>query len=138
MFRPAPGELSGKASPRTMQTERVFLLLPILPDKVEAWRRLCQEVAGTRRKQYEASRERLGVVHERVSLLRSFRADVAVLCIEALDPEQTFADMLCSKDPFDLWFKRQLLDVHGLDLSAANGEPEQETLLNWTASSTKD
>lgn len=116
--------------------DRVVLLVPIMPDKVEAWRRLCQEVAGTRREQYEASRERLGIRHERVRLLRLLHTDVAVHSFEAADPERALADLVCSTAPFDLWFKRQVLDVHGLDLNelVSASDRELELLFNWRAS----
>lgn len=121
------------ASEMASEMETVFVLLPILPDKVEAWRRLCQEVAGTRREQYEASRQRLGVVHEQVSLLRLAHADVAVLAIEAADPERALAALASSTAPFDRWFRRKLLDVHGFNLNQPISGPQRELLFEWQA-----
>lgn len=112
----------------------LLLLMPILPDKVEAWRRLCQEMAGTRREQYEASRRRLGIARERLRLLRVSGLDVAIISIDAAHPEQVLSDLACSTAPFDLWFKRQVLDVHGLDLSEAISRPHEELLIDWQAS----
>ena len=39
----------------------IVLTFPILAGKVEAWRRFCQEISGSRRQMYEASRQRLGI-----------------------------------------------------------------------------
>ena len=46
----------------------IVLTFPILPGKVEAWRRFCQELAGSRSTLYEASRRRLGITRERMAL----------------------------------------------------------------------
>lgn len=112
---------------------KLLLLLPILPDKVEAWRRLCQELAGTRREQYEASRLRSGIARERVSLWRLSHVDVAVFSIKAADPEQALSDLICSTAPFDLWFKRRVLAIHGLDLNKPISRPHQELVFDWRA-----
>ena len=49
----------------------VVLTFPILGGKAEAWRRFCQEMAGSRASLYEASRRRLGITRERMVLVES-------------------------------------------------------------------
>ena len=39
----------------------IILTFPIVAGKVEAWRRFCQELSGSRRQMYESSRQRLGI-----------------------------------------------------------------------------
>ena len=47
----------------------IILTFPIVAGKVEAWRRFCQELSGSRRQMYEASRQRLGITCERMALV---------------------------------------------------------------------
>ena len=49
----------------------IILTFPIVTGKVEAWRRFCQELSGSRRQMYEASRRRLGMTRERLVLVES-------------------------------------------------------------------
>jgi hypothetical protein len=42
----------------------VAFVAPFLPGKVEDHRRFCEELVGSRREEYEASRERLGIKRE--------------------------------------------------------------------------
>lgn len=107
------------------------LILPVHPDNVEAWRRLCQEMIGTRRKQYETSRRQLGIVEERVSLLHAARGAIALISIDVEDREVFLTKLAGSTHPFDLWFKRQLREFCGIELTSSAIETHKEVLLEW-------
>ena len=63
----------------------IVLTFPIKSGKVEAWRRFCQELSGTRRQMYEASRLRLGITRERLALVETAFGSAAVMTFEAAD-----------------------------------------------------
>lgn len=107
---------------------------PILPDKVEDWRRLCQEIEGRRQQGYEDSRRRLGVASEAVWLLRTPRATVAVVRVDADEPEHLMSRLVASEHPFDRWFKGQLRNICGLDLTPAALGPTMELVFDWQQS----
>lgn len=107
------------------------LLLPMHPDNIEAWRRLCQEMMGTRREQYEASRRQLGVIEERISLVHTARGVVALLSMDVEEPEGFLRRLLASTTPFDLWFKRQLREIQGVALPVPATDMHNEVLLRW-------
>jgi hypothetical protein len=65
----------------------IILTFPILAGKVEAWRRFCQEISGSRQQMYIASRRRLGITHERLALVETAFGSTAVTTLEALDVE---------------------------------------------------
>lgn len=109
----------------------LVITVPILPGKAEAWRRLCQEVAGRRRQGYEESRRQLGVASEAVWLLRTPRADVAVVRLDAEEPEHLLARLAASEHPFDRWFKEHLRQICGLDLTPAFLGPTMELVFDW-------
>ncbi len=93
----------------------ILLTLPILAGKVEAWRRFCQELSGTRLQTYIASRRRLGITYENISFVESPFGPVAVNLMEALDLNRAFLQIATSILPFDSWYRERLRDLHGID-----------------------
>jgi hypothetical protein len=92
------------------------LVLPILPGKVEAWRRFCQELQGVRRADYQASRRRRGVAAEEFALVQTPVGEAVRICIEAGDVGRALAELAASSDLFDGWYKDKLSELHGLQL----------------------
>lgn len=95
----------------------IVLTFPILADKVEAWRRFCQELAGSRRKSYEASRQRLGITFERLALLETAFGAMAVTNLEAPDVDRALGQIITSVLPFDVWYRERLQELHGVNLA---------------------
>src|SRR5690242_11814550 len=77
----------------------IVLTFPILAGKIEAWRRFCQELSGSRLKQYEASRRRLGISCERMALLETSFGSAATTTLEAPDIGQMLAGLVGSNLP---------------------------------------
>ena len=109
-------------------------VLPILPEKQEAWRRFYQELSGVRHSEYEASRHRLGVSSERASLCHTARVESAIICIEAEEPELVIAKLAASDLPFDRWFRKKVLYLYGYDLMALQAAPSTELIFAWSSS----
>jgi len=95
----------------------IVLTFPILAGKVEAWRRFCQELSGSRRKTYEASRQRLGITRERLALVDTAFGATAVTTLEAPNVALALGQIIASILPFDLWYRKQLLELHGINLA---------------------
>ncbi len=117
----------------------LVLTLPIAAGKVEAWRRFCQELSGSRRLLYEASRRRLGVTRERLALVESPFGSSSVVTLEARDVGLALAAMIGSDLPFESWYWQRLQDLHGVNLARyeqfALPEPPaqpQELLFEWS------
>lgn len=116
----------------------IVLTLPIAVGKLEAWRRFCQELSGSRRAPYEVSRRRLGITCERWALLENHFGAAAVATLEAHDISLALADMIGSQLPFESWYRRNLQDLHGFSLTryeqfaqpAPLAQP-QELLFEW-------
>ena len=117
----------------------IVLTFPILAGKVEAWRRFCQEMAGSRRKPYEASRQRLGITLERLALVETAYGSMAVTNLEASDIANALGQIVTSTNTFDIWYRERLKDVHGIDLAGyeqfAQPAPlpqDQEVHFEWS------
>jgi hypothetical protein len=93
-------------------------IAPLKPDMTEAWRDRMQEMTTTRGDDFRASRERMGLEKEEVWLQHTPMGDFAVVYLEADDVDGVFADMMSSQDPFDAWFRENvLIAAHGMDPS---------------------
>lgn len=106
----------------------LVLAVPILPGKDEAWRRMCQEIKGRRRDGYEQARRALGVAYEAAWLLRAPHSNIAVLYLQANEPEHLLTRLAVSNHPFDRWFRGQLHEICGLELG-----PAMEMVFDWRA-----
>ena len=120
----------------------IVLTFPILDGKVEAWRRFCQELCGYRRKSYEASRQRLGITRERLSLVETTFGATAVTTLEAPDVAQALGQIIASDLTFDVWYREKLQELHGVNLAGYEQfaqptplPPNQELLFEWTLNS---
>jgi hypothetical protein len=119
----------------------ITLTFPIVAGKVEAWRRFCQELAGSRRLAYEASRRGLGITREQLALVESSFGSAAVTTLEAQDIGGALDKIITSDVPFDRWYRDQMQDLHGVNLSAyevflQHPPPEnQELLFEWISDS---
>ncbi len=96
----------------------IVLTFPIKSDKIEGWRRFCQEMSGSRLKMYEASRLRLGVTRERLALVETAFGSAAVTTFEAQDVGQALSQIISSAFPFDIWYREQLQELYGVNLAA--------------------
>src|SRR5262245_46120205 len=104
---------------------------PIQPGKFEAWKRFAAEMAGPRRAEHEASRQRLGMTKERAYLQQTPQGDMAIVYMEANDVGQVFQGLATSQDPFDVWFREQVNDLHGVDLSQPPSGGLPEITFDW-------
>lgn len=107
---------------------------PVLPGKEEALRRFVQEMAGPRHSEYQASRRRHGMTIERSYLQHTPQGDLVIVYTEADHPEQLLARIAASQDPFDVWFKQQLQEIHGVDFNQPPPGPPPELLFDQQTS----
>ena len=120
----------------------IVLTFPIVTGKVEAWRRFCQELSGSRRKTYEASRQRLGITRERLALVETAFGSTAVTTLEAPNMDRALGQIITSVLPFDVWYRERLQELHGVNLAGYEqfSQPtptpnNQQLLFEWTLNS---
>ena len=98
---------------------------PILPGKTEDWKNLCKDLQGPRKKEFTESRRRMGVKVERTYLQHTPGADMVIVSIEGDDAENFFKKLGSSADPFDAWFRKRVMEIHGTDLAKQSAAPSQ-------------
>jgi len=116
----------------------IVLTFPIADGKVEAWRRFCQEMSGSRHLTYEASRRAIGITYERMALLKTAFGSATITTLEAADIGLTLSRLLTSDVPFDRWYREQIQALHGVGLESypeflATESPThyQEKVFEW-------
>jgi hypothetical protein len=109
----------------------LMLTAPVLPGRAEAWRRMCQELLGSRAERFAASACRLGVRSQQIWLVPIARGELALIWLDVANPELALNDLAASEAPFDRWLRRQLQHLIGIDL-AALAEAPGELVLEWT------
>jgi hypothetical protein len=98
----------------------------ILSGKTESDRANIQSVAaGERHADYVESRRRAGITREATWIQSTPMGDLAVVFIESDDPEAAMKTLATSNDPFDVWFRDGIQEVHGIDLAAGFPPPDQ-------------
>ena len=108
--------------------------IPIISGKLEAWRRFLQEMTGSRRLEYEASRHRLGMFREVIWLVPSYNAGLIIWSHETATREEVWPKLAASAEPFDRWLKRQMFELHHLDAAEGVSPKRCEQVLVWQAS----
>lgn len=95
--------------------ECITWFVPIVPGKLEAWKEFVQECQGPRREELARSRQRIGLVREVAGHMQTPQGDdVCCLFHEAENLSEAFSAIARSDDPFDVWFRGKLKEVHGI------------------------
>ena len=105
--------------------QSVAFAIPLLPDKVEADREMFAELEGSRREEYEEARRSAGFTREAVWHQETPDGTIAVVYLEADDIGTAMMAIGTSEQPFDVWFREQIKEFHGVDLSEPAPPPEQ-------------
>src|SRR5215831_9935698 len=95
----------------------ISFALPILPGKQEAWRRCLQDMLDVYRSDYEAFQQWLGMTRMLTWLTEMPGGNMAIVHIEADEPETILPKLTESDLPFARWLRQHVLELHGLDVT---------------------
>jgi hypothetical protein len=111
----------------------LLLAWDVSAEREEPWRRLLQELSYARgEEEYLQSRRRLGVWSESVWLVpKPSGGGVAVVCLEASDPERALGELAASEEPFDLWYAGAMRKLFGFDMARLPRAGGSELLFAW-------
>ena len=110
----------------------IALAAPILPGKREQWDAFIAEIAGPRRSEFNASRQRYGV-HERTFHQETPMGDIVLVTLEGDNPMEAFGAMANADDAFTRWFVQQVREIHGFDLGQPPENPPHLIIDSETA-----
>lgn len=128
-----------------MADRRGLLLLAyeISAEQEEPWRRLLQELSDAGRKEkdgYLQSRRRLGVSAESVWLVptKPRGGGVAVVCLQADNPERVMKELEVTDVPFDSLYGTQMRKAFGFDVARLPRAASGELLFAWRDDDARD
>jgi len=105
---------------------------PILSGKEAAARQLAADTGGARKADFEALQARSGVRRETWTLQETPMGSFMLVWFEG-DVEKSFADLATADSEFATWFRSQVQDITGVDLTAPPEGPLPDVLVNWSA-----
>ncbi|HEY5247713.1 MAG TPA: hypothetical protein VIJ15_04560 [Dermatophilaceae bacterium] len=109
-----------------LATQTLCFAAPLLPGTASTDREeMISCWTGERSDEHSASRRRHGITRESVWIQSTPAGDLAVVLIESPDLSHALLGLTTSTEPFDVWFREHLLEVHGMDLTAGMSLPEQ-------------
>jgi hypothetical protein len=91
------------------------------------------EMQGARRAEYAASRAAKGITREEVWMQETPAGTVSVVYIEADDLGGAFSGLATSQEPFDVWWRAQILAIHGIDMAQPMPGPMNAQVLAFRA-----
>ena len=114
--------------------DHICLAVPVLGGKAAAAREFMKQLDGARRTEYDSSERRIGITKEVWFLAQVPSGEQLIGYMESADFSRALPMFVGSRDPFDMWFKEQMLAVTGLDLNnPPAGMQPAELLSNYSA-----
>ena len=104
------------------------MVLPVLPGKQESLIALANSLMNERKAEYIESQQT--VTKESWFLQPTPMGDLCIVYFVSVDPGVVFKGLAESQEPFDVWFRSQVLDCTGFDLTQLpSGLPPR--IFNW-------
>ena len=107
-------------------------LFPVLPGKEDAARAFANEAQGARLVGLTEHLNRVSVTRETWTLLTTPMGSFINVWFEG-DVQAAFTDLATADDEYIVWFRQQVLDVTGVDMSVPPDGPAPELVLDWSA-----
>ena len=108
---------------------------PILPGKLDQWKAFDRTMQGPRAAEHAASRARHGITREVVSLMDTPMGELVCLYHEAESISAALRSIATSQEPYDVWFREQLVELHGLSAEMMQGPPPATLYMDFRAGS---
>jgi hypothetical protein len=135
LTQPAPGLLRETVAAWSDPTAKgrgrgMAFCAPLAPGKTARARAFVAD--AYHRKEFTASRRRLSVSVELITLHSTPRGDLVGIYIEGADPVKGNAGFAASEEPFDLWFKEQLTKIFPSSIDFSKPVEGVEEILDST------
>ncbi len=114
---------------------QLLIVCPLRPATQERWRRLYQDIAGSRREQFEAFSRQAGISQVQVWLVQLQRGELLFLTLDTQPPHQALLELARSERPFERWLRGQLQVLLGWNVQEVLPEQQQELIFAWPGES---
>lgn len=86
-------------------------IAPIATGKTDEWRQFVAELQTSRRIEWAQSQRRRGITRQVITIAEG-EPSLAVVYTEASDVEAATVALAMSDDPFDVWYRERVGDLH--------------------------
>jgi len=93
-----------------------MLIIPVMPNKEEAWRRFMQELQGSQGQAFKVWCRQLDLLVEQVWLNETPGGTIIIANLSLGNRKAALARLAKMGTPFERWLRQQVLTLHGLDL----------------------
>jgi len=108
--------------------ENAFMV-PVLPGKTEAARGFAGKLMSEKRAELDSAQ--VTVTKESWFLQETPHGDFIIVYYHAPNLDAVHSALAASTEPFDVWFREQVLDITGIDISTPP-ESLPTQILNWS------
>lgn len=91
------------------------MVFPVLPGQSVALIKFAEKLMGERKEEFDNSQ--LTVLKEQWYLQPTPMGDFCIVHVHAADPMAVFKGLATSEEPFDVWFREQVKETTGVDLT---------------------
>jgi hypothetical protein len=109
------------------------IAVPLLRNKVEAWKAWIRECTDSRREEFDAFNERMELTLHRAWLTEGREGPLVIVVYDGSGAEDFLRKLASSKEPFDKWFRERITEYHGVDFSKLDVLPPSEMCMDWRA-----
>ena len=102
----------------------VAFAAPLLPGKTDAWWQWITEMKGARSAELAEMNTRHGLTRHAAWLEQTPQGDLVVVVYEGPGADEFLPKMAASDHEFDMWFRTNVEDLHGIDFSNLPPLPE--------------
>ena len=108
------------------------IVCPLRSGTQERWRRLAQELAGSRREQFEAFCQHVGITQMQVWVVQLQRIELLFVTLHTQEPRQTLLELATSAHPFDRWLREQFQLLLGWNLQEVLPMLYHDLIFTWS------
>ena len=101
------------------------------PGTQERWRRLCQEVAGSRKDRFAAFCQQAGITQVQVRLVQLLHGELLLITVQTQEPHQTLEALASSEQQLDHWLREQFQVLLGWNVQEMVPEPAFDLIFTW-------
>jgi hypothetical protein len=105
--------------------------IPLIPNKVGAWKAWIRECQGTRREEFESFNDRMELTLHRAWLTQNKQGPEVVVVIDGPGAKNFLRNLASSRDSFDIWFRERITEYHGTNFSKINELPTSEMFMDY-------
>lgn len=102
----------------------VAFAAPLLPGKTDAWREWIAEMNGPRSAELADFNARHGLTRHAAWLQQTPMGDLVVVIQEGPEAESFMPSLATADNEFDVWFRDNVHELHGIDFSNLPPPPE--------------